>query len=73
MSLHIYNEDISDTLSLHLPIDDELEWIEQNLNLINSLKSNSDFYHLSHKLMMENESPNTYYFIQNKNADFIGF
>lgn len=73
MSLHIYNDDWSDTLSVHFPLDIELDWIKRNLDLIHSLKSNSHFYSLSNKLMNDNQDLDTYYFVQNKSADFIGF
>lgn len=73
MSLHLYNDDWSDTVSVHFPLDIELDWIKRNLDLIHSLKSNSHFYSLSNKLINENQNIDTYYFVQNKKANFIGF
>jgi hypothetical protein len=73
MSLHLYNEDRNDTLSVHLPLDIEIDWIKRNLDLMNSLKSNRDFYLLSNKLIEENKEVDAYYFVQNKRAKFVGF
>jgi hypothetical protein len=73
MSLHLYNDDWSDTVSVHFPLDIELDWIKRNLDLIYCLKSNPHFYSLSNKLINENQDVDTYYFVQNSKANFIGF
>lgn len=72
-SLHFYNIDNRNTLSIHVNLEGDFDWYERNLIVSKQLRSNSVFKTLSEYVVKQNSSNDTVYFLQNKKLKFAGF
>ncbi len=72
-SLHFYNIDNHNTISIHVELDGDFDWYQRNLIVSKSIRSNSFFKTLSDQVIYQNSNQNTFYFFQNKKIKFAGF
>jgi hypothetical protein len=68
ISVHFYNKDSGNTLSIHLSLEDETEWFERNLEVSKSIRMDSfvGFKNLSTQLIKEEERKDIIYFVHDK-------
>lgn len=72
-SLHFYNLDKRNTISIHVSLEGDLDWHKRNLIISKKIRSNSVFKTVSDSVIRQNSNSDTTYFFQNKKLKFAGF